>query len=74
MRTVIQQGEEPQPVEVLESAIIDLAKGMKKLTSSRLKEDTIVTLVSRSSGVARRDVEVILKCLGDLETLYLKKK
>ena len=70
---VVPEGDEAQPIEIIENAIITLAEGMKKFDKSRLKQSAIVTLLVRSSGVNRTDVEKIMDCLADLETLYLKK-
>lgn len=74
IRTTVPEGEESQPIEIMEKAIVDLATGMKKLTGSRLKESVIVTLLVRATGVGRGDIEKVLSHLSDLESLFLKPK
>lgn len=67
-------GDEPAPAEIIERAIIDLAAGMKALDSSRLKRETIVTLLHASSGVGKPHIRLILNNLADLESTFLKPK
>lgn len=74
VRTVIKENEEPQPIEVLESAIVQIAKGFAKLQSSRLKDETIARLVAWQSNVSIVEVRKVLDCLADLEDLLLKPK
>lgn len=74
VRTTIKPDEIPQPIEIMESAIIELASGMKKLNKSRLKRSAIVTLLVRSSGINRTQIEIILNNLESLEELFLKPK
>jgi hypothetical protein len=67
-------GDEPLPVEVIERAVVELAAGMKRLNDTRLKRETIVALLHDTSGIGKRQIEVILNCLDRLEQLYLKPK
>lgn len=60
------------PAEVIASAIVELAQGMRKLNETRLKRDAIVTLIARSSNVARSTIEIVLNNLEDLERAWLK--
>jgi hypothetical protein len=73
VRTVVKEGEEPQPIEVLESSIVEIAKAMKKLGSSRLKQETLVTLLHDHTKVSKREVRDILNSLEALEVLFLKR-
>ncbi len=66
------EGTEVVPVEILAQAIVDISKGMYKLNQSRLTTNAIVTLISRSSGIGRADIELVMKHLNELENRWLK--
>lgn len=59
------------PDQVAES-IVKIDKAMKVLMDSRLKMDTIVTLVALSSKVGKRDVYNVLMAASTLAETYLK--
>lgn len=63
---------EPIPAEVIASAIVELAEGMRKLNETRLKRDAIVTLIARTSSVPRSTIELVLNNLEELERTWLK--
>lgn len=67
-------GDESQGAEIIERAIMDLAEGMKALTKTRLRRATIVTLIHAQSKVPKRDIELVLNNLDDLEGTWLKPK
>jgi len=67
-------GEEPQGAEIIERAITDLAEAMKALNKTRLRRATIVTLIHANSKVPKRDIELVLNNLDDLEQTWLKPK
>jgi hypothetical protein len=67
-------GDDPAPAEIIEAAILDLAAGMKRLNSSRLKRETVVTLLHSESGVGKPAIRTILNNLGDMERLFLNPK
>jgi hypothetical protein len=72
---VAQKENEPEvPAEVLAQAIAEVAEGFRKAMQSRLKYDTIVTLIHAKSKVGRRDIELVLNNLARLEELWLKPK
>lgn len=64
----------PEPAEVMEKAILDMAAGMRKLNDTRLRRETIVTLLHDNSKVAKRDIRLVLNNLDDLEGIFLKPK
>jgi hypothetical protein len=72
VKVVPKPGQEPGPVEIIEQAIIDISAGMKALNNTRLKHETIVTLLHASSGVAKRDIRMVLAHMSALESTYLK--
>lgn len=74
-KVIVKQPEppaEPIAAEVLASAIVEIAAGMKKLDDSRLKRDAIVTLIARTSGLPRQHIEVVMNNLEQLEATWLK--
>lgn len=74
VKVMAAEGEDPQPAAIMERAIMDLAAGMKRLDSSRLKREAIVLLLHDASRVGKPDIRRILDCMGDLEKLFLKPK
>lgn len=71
---VVQEPEKEIPAEVIASAIVDIAAGMKKLNTTRLSRRAIVTLIHEESRIARRDIEIVLNNLETLEETWLKRK
>lgn len=65
-------GIDPVGPEIMERAILDLVAGMKRLESTRLKYETVVTLLHANSGVAKASIRLILNNLTDLEAIFLK--
>jgi len=70
----VKPGDVPLPTEVLETAIVDLASAMHKLSASRLKREVIVTLLHDNSKIAKGTIRIILNNLDQLEALFLKPK
>ncbi len=66
--------DEPLPIEILESSILDISKGMKAINKSRLKRDAIVLLISDVTRLSKSRVSIVLNALDQLEDLYLKPK
>lgn len=71
---IVAAGEEPAAPEIIEKAIIDLAAGMAAINRSRLKRETLVTLLHANSSVGKPAIRVILNNLDDLENTFLKPK
>jgi len=67
---------EEVPVEIIAQAIVDIGKGMKRLTASRLSERALVVLLKDACGsdVSIHSIEKVLRKLGDLERIYIKKQ
>lgn len=75
MGAVVKRSEiDPEPVEIIAQAIIDISDAMKTVASSRLSRRAIVTLVHEQSKIARRDIELVLNNLEQLERTWLKAK
>lgn len=58
---------------VIAQAILDMAKAMKALSTSRLKRETIVALIHDKSRITKGDIEIVLNNLSQLEETWLKK-
>lgn len=61
-------------IDNLPEAIEKLATALKKLTDSRLREDTIVLLLHDKTKISKRDIKIILGAMDRLEEVYLKPK
>ena len=72
VKVVVAEGDEAQPVEVMEKAITELASGMKRLNASRLKREAIILLLHDASKVGKPDIRKVLDSLDQLEPMYLK--
>lgn len=66
--------EPPIAVELIESAIVSIAEGMKKINATRLKRTAIVVLLNHATKVSQRDINHVLDGMADLEKLYLVPK
>lgn len=71
---VKQKPDEEVPVEILATAILEIAKGMERINRSRLTREALVTLIADKSKVAKGTVHVVLNNLDALERNFLKKK
>lgn len=67
------EGEDAQPVEIIEQSIVEIAQAMKKINSTRLTRRAIVTLIHANSRVNKGDIEIVLNNLDELERTWLKK-
>lgn len=82
-KVLVKQDEKNEiPTEVIASAIVVIAEGMKKIRAGRLNEKAIELLVQHAStttGYPQRkpslsEVRSVLNGLESLEKTYLKKK
>lgn len=74
---ILKDEENEIPAEIFEQAIIDLAKGFKALTDSRLSKRAIVLLVRDAAGpskVTASQVAWVLDAAAELERTYIKKR
>ena len=64
------------PTEIIAQAIVDISRGVKRLTSARLTERALVVLLKDACGaeVSVNSIKRVLWKLQDLEKLYIKKK
>ena len=62
----------PEPVEIIAKAIIDIDAGIKKVLSSSLKKRAIMLLIKDASGVSYSNIEKVLNALDNLRSTYVK--
>lgn len=62
----------PEPVEIIASGILTIASAMKAVNASRLSRKAIVGLIHLESKLPRRDIEIVLNNMDNLERLWLK--
>lgn len=65
---------DPEPVEIIASAILDISKAMRHIESTRLTRNAIVALIKDRSGLNKGVIEIVLNNLEGLEKNYLKPK
>lgn len=58
--------------EIVAQALVDIAEGFRKFETSRLGRRALVTLIHDHSSVSRRDIELVLNNLAQLDTIHLK--
>lgn len=61
-------------VKAIEDGIVEVAKAMRVLETSRIKRDTIVALIADNSKLSKKAIHLVLNNLVELEARYLKPK
>ena len=62
----------PEPLEVLAKAIIEISDAFIKIQNGPLQRRTIVLLLKDYTGLAGRDIERVLDAAPKLKTFYIK--
>lgn len=70
---VVQTPEQEVPTEILAQAIEDVAKGMRKLMTTRLTKRAILLMIRDYSGVGMAEAERVIDSIENLDKRYLKK-
>jgi hypothetical protein len=65
---------EPLPAEVIQESIVAIASAMRQIEATRLSRRALVTLIHDHSKVNRKDIELVLNNLEQLEVIWLKPK
>lgn len=68
----IVEGEQPQAVEIMEKAIVEIADAARRLLDSRLKKKTVLVLLAHETKLAQWQIEAVLDNAAQLDKLYLK--
>lgn len=72
---IVPDPEAPVAAEVLESAVVDVAAGVRKLMSSRFTKRAIILLIQDAAGAAavtKSQVEAVIDAVADLDKRCLK--
>lgn len=76
MKKVVVVANKPEkplpPIEEVATAITQMSAAMRKLNSSRLRRDAIVTLIAHGSKLPRKTIEIVLNNLEFMDKDYLK--
>lgn len=70
---VIQPEINPVPVEVLAASIKQIAASMKSIESTRMNRRCLIALIHDNSRVGKREIEIVLNNLCELERTWLKR-
>ncbi len=64
--------ENPEPMEVLAKAIIEISDAFIKLNQGPLQRRTITLLLKDYTGLAARDIDKVLDAAPKLKSYYVK--
>lgn len=71
--TVKSNEENPEPIEIIAQAVIDVSDAFKKIENSRLSRRAIVLLIKdRCNGIGITEIETILNVVPKLKDYYIK--
>lgn len=70
--TVKTSEENPEPVELIAKAIIEVSDAFEKINQSRLTNKAIVLLLQDLCGLPQRDIKLVLHNAPLLKKYYLK--
>lgn len=60
------------PTEIIAQDIAAIAAAMKNINKGRLNTKGLLVILSHASGLAQKEVKVVLEAMRDLEKTYLK--
>lgn len=60
------------PVEEVAQAIVDIAAAMKKMNSTRLRQEAIVILIHEHCKVGKLDIRRVIFSLENMDKQWLK--
>lgn len=70
--TVKTNEKNPEPLEVLAQAIIDVASAFEKMNNGRITQHAIIVLLKDSTGLSQRDIKAVLIACENLRR-YIRK-
>ena len=68
-----QDPEAPVAAEILARSIVEIDTAMKRLSNSGLRRKAIVALIHDTSGIGKRDIEIVLNNLESLRATWCLK-
>ncbi len=75
----IKDGEQPEPLEIMEREILAISVGMKRLRSTRLNDKALFLLIQNAAphaygkAITIKQIESVFEGIESLEKKYLKK-
>lgn len=72
--TIKKDVQNPEPMVVIAKAIIDVARGFKKINEGPLNQRVVILLIKDLTGLAIADIERVLNAAASLERKYIKQK
>lgn len=72
--TIKKDEQNPEPMEIIASAIIEVSEAVKKINNSRLQPRVIKLLIKDITGLSLTDIEKVLNAAASLENMFIKKK
>lgn len=69
---IIQNKENPIPVEILADSIKEISEGMRQINKSKLNRIALLVLLKHSTGVSMKDLSLVLDSIASLEKDYCK--
>ena len=73
MKQFVVPTDTPVAAETIAEAIIGVSEGMKQLSNSGLKRRAIVALIHETSGIGKKDIELVLNNLESLRATWCTK-
>lgn len=65
--------ENPEPVEIIAKAIIDISVAFERIKNSRLSQKALVLLIQDQTRISQRDIIAILDIVPKLKDIYIQK-
>lgn len=62
----------PEPMEVLAKAVIEISDAFKKIEAGPLRQHTIILLLQDATKLPQRDIKKVLEAAPKLKDWYLK--
>lgn len=72
MVTILQNAENPETLELIAEAILNVSDAVKKIRAGRLTERALVLLIQDLSGVNQTNIMKVLKACEGLAAAYTK--
>lgn len=70
---IVQNAENPEPLEVIADAVIAVSEGFKAIQRSRLSQRAVELLIQDATGLPRKDIRLVIEQGARLKDYYIKK-
>lgn len=72
--TIKKNEDNPEPMEIIADAIIEVARGFQKIKTGKLTERAVIVLIKDITGQPVREIEKVLNAAQLLERQFIKQK